>query len=83
MPKILQGNWRGHSDRLKISNKHVYVIPKNGAAVSRVKSVKYRYLGHRTYKYYQKFTHGGSYSANIKISVNHRTVKVNGHYYRK
>ncbi|MEE8823430.1 hypothetical protein LASUN_10420 [Lentilactobacillus sunkii] len=77
-PRVLHGYWYNKQDKLLITNKSVYIIPKTGASVSRVKSVKYRYLGHRTYQYHQKFDPNGSYTGKITISANHRYVKFAG-----
>ena len=86
-PKILRGYWfNKEQDRLAVSDKGIYITPKVGAAVSAVRSVKYRYLGHQTYQYRQKFKASGSYTGKITISANHHYVKVSdvsGVFFRK
>lgn len=79
-PKVLRGNWDNHQSRveLQVKSKSIYVMPYGGASVSRVKSIKYRYIGHRTYQYYQKFQAGSSHTGKVKLSSNHHVVKVRG-----
>lgn len=79
-PKVLRGNWNNRKGKveLQVSRKSIYVMPYNGAAISRVKSIKYRYVGNHTYQYHQKFQEGGSHTGKIRLSNNHHYVKVQG-----
>ena len=77
MPKQLRGNWYGRGMVLKISNKHVYFIPRSGAAVSRVKKLQYTKSG-KTYKYRVYWRDGGKYQGTIHY-INKHTVKFNGY----
>lgn len=49
MPKSLIGNWRHRPDTLEIRKNSVYVMPDNGAAVSKKKRIISRRIKRNQY----------------------------------
>ncbi|MGF2384683.1 hypothetical protein [Lentilactobacillus otakiensis] len=79
-PKVLRGKWdnNGAKDELWVSTRFIYVIPFGGASVAHVKAIKYRYVGHHTYKYRERFQPGGWFTNTIKVSANHHYARFEG-----
>ncbi|MBW0438095.1 hypothetical protein KDZ21_03125 [Lactobacillus crispatus] len=67
MPKRLIGNWRHRPDTLEIRKNSVYVMPDNGAAVSKTKRIISRRIKRNQYQYKVFWREGGSYTGKITI----------------